>query len=137
MMRENIKFLRKKLKFTQEKFAKELGFDRNNLVNWELGRSVPKLETVQKIARYFNVGVEAMYSSDLEKELSEPKTEEFSVVKEDGVLYGLDPMMKDDEPETPEQATARIAVLKAYIKTLSKENEELKDFIETNLKIKI
>ena len=131
---QNIRWLRHSLKLSQEDFSKKLGIKRGDLSNWELGRNNPKLDKLKIIAEYFNLTVDALMYQDLTKTgIANSAT----YVEEDGVLYGLDPMMKDDERETPEQAAARIAVLKAYIKTLSKENEELKEFIESNLKIKI
>ncbi len=40
------------------KVAKETGISQTTFSNWKSGRSVPKLDALQKIADYFNVSLE-------------------------------------------------------------------------------
>ena len=50
------------------KVAKETGISSATLSDWKLGRSTPKLDKLQKIADYFNVGVDYLMNNDVEKE---------------------------------------------------------------------
>lgn len=53
----NIQYLRKKYNIDQEKMAQDLKVPRSTLSCWENGLRTPKIETIEKIADYFNVGM--------------------------------------------------------------------------------
>lgn len=53
----NIQYLRKKYNIDQEKMAQDLQVPRSTLSCWENGLRTPKIETIEKIANYFSVGM--------------------------------------------------------------------------------
>ncbi len=53
----NIQYLRKKYNIEQEKLAEDLNIPRSTLSCWENGLRTPKIETIEKIANYFNVNM--------------------------------------------------------------------------------
>lgn len=64
----NIKFLRKKHKYTQETFAEALGINRPSVGAYEEGRADPRLNTLAKMAELFSVSVDELIKEDLTKE---------------------------------------------------------------------
>lgn len=54
---DRLKKARAKTGLTQEQVAKELGYKRATLANWETGRTEPDIETVTKLAAFYNVPV--------------------------------------------------------------------------------
>lgn len=62
---ENIKYLRKKLRQTQEQFANEVGIKRSLVGAYEEGRAEPRLQTLMSIAKVLNVSTDALISKDL------------------------------------------------------------------------
>lgn len=54
----NIKILRKQIKKTQDEVAKELNLQKQTYQNYELGKREPDLQTLKKIADYFNVSLD-------------------------------------------------------------------------------
>lgn len=53
----NIQYLRRKYNIDQDKLAQDLKIPRSTLSCWENGLRTPKIETIEKIANYFNVGM--------------------------------------------------------------------------------
>lgn len=51
---ENLKFLRKRKKLTQEDFAQAINNSRTNIAKWE-GSTLPEMPTIIQIAEFFNV----------------------------------------------------------------------------------
>lgn len=62
---ENIRFIRKQLKLTQDQFGKQLGIKRSLVGAYEEGRAEPRLELLSKIAGLVDLPVDALLSSDL------------------------------------------------------------------------
>jgi transcriptional regulator with XRE-family HTH domain len=54
----NFLYLRVKNKYTQEQIAQQLGLTRTAISNWEKGISKPDVDTLLKIASYFNASVD-------------------------------------------------------------------------------
>lgn len=52
----NLKYLRIKNNLTQQQLADKLKVDRTSIGYWETGKKEPKMETVIKLAEYFDVG---------------------------------------------------------------------------------
>ncbi len=69
----NIKFLRKKHGYTQEKFATALGINRPSVGAYEEGRANPRLTILAKMADLFNISVDELIGEDLAKENYVPK----------------------------------------------------------------
>lgn len=53
-----LKEARKSCNMTQDEIAKELGIARGNIANYETGRREPDLETLAKLANYYNVSTD-------------------------------------------------------------------------------
>lgn len=62
---DNIRFLRKGKKLTQEAFANKIGVKRSLIGAYEEGRSEPRLATIQNIAHYFGVSLDTLINQAL------------------------------------------------------------------------
>src|SRR5690606_16493869 len=62
---QNIKFLRKRERLTQEQLAEKVGIKRSLLGAYEEGRADPRLNNLLAIARIFDVSVDQLISSDI------------------------------------------------------------------------
>lgn len=70
-----LKQLRKKLKKTQEEVANELRIKKQNYQNYELGKREPDIETLCKLAKYFNCSLDELVGIKKERpELTERNT---------------------------------------------------------------
>ena len=67
---ENIVFLRKKKKITQDELASFLGVTKASVSKWENGQSMPDILLLPEIATYFDVTVDMLlgYEPQLSKE---------------------------------------------------------------------
>ena len=54
---KNLKRLREIYKISQVKFAKDLNFAKSTVCDWEHGNHEPDIDTIIKIAQYFNVSI--------------------------------------------------------------------------------
>lgn len=68
----NIKHLRKKAGFTQEKFANEVGIKRSLVGAYEEGRAEPRLQTLKSISKVLGVTSDDLISKDLTIERATP-----------------------------------------------------------------
>ncbi len=64
---ENIRFLRSKKQFSQQRVADELEITRVRYAKYEDATSEPPLDLLNKIARYFGVSVDLLINIDLRK----------------------------------------------------------------------
>lgn len=62
---ENIYFLRKRKKLTQEEFAKKMKISNKTVSKWETGYSIPKFDDLLKISKYFNVPINVLINKEL------------------------------------------------------------------------
>lgn len=62
---ENIKYLRKKLGYTQEQFAELIGIKRSLVGAYEEGRADPRLNNLVKMAEVFDVTLDALIGQNL------------------------------------------------------------------------
>lgn len=58
MFKQRLAELRKQKGLTQEQLAKQLGFTRGQVSNYEQGTREPDFETLKKIADFFNVSAD-------------------------------------------------------------------------------
>lgn len=58
MFNERLKLLRKKHNLTQSILAEKLGIAKTTLASYEQGKNEPNMDTIQKIAIYFNVSTD-------------------------------------------------------------------------------
>lgn len=61
----NLKYLRKAKGLTQDQLADKIGVNRAMIGSYEEGRAVPKVGSLQDIAHYFGVTLDALVGSDL------------------------------------------------------------------------
>lgn len=57
---KNLKNLRKVKGLTQKDLADDLKITFNQISDWEIGRSNPDIEILEKLAEYFNVSVDSL-----------------------------------------------------------------------------
>lgn len=70
---KRIKELRIKNKVSQQELATHLDMTPTGVSYWESGKSVPSLETIQKIADFFNVTIEYL-TKDIEMDENDRRT---------------------------------------------------------------
>ena len=61
----NIRHLRSLKKFSQERFAEELGWSRSMVGSYEEGRSEPPIERLIELSRYINIPIDILVKKDL------------------------------------------------------------------------
>ena len=87
---ENIKFLRKLRKLSQDEIATITGITRATWHNYENGNTQPEIDTIIKIAKEFNVSVADLLETALDKKadqhLNLQQHDTISVVNEDDTL---------------------------------------------------
>lgn len=64
---ENIRFLRKKKGWTQEKFSKKIGIKRSLVGAYEEGRSDPRLNNLLKMCDVFSISLDNILKKDVSK----------------------------------------------------------------------
>ncbi|MGN0521476.1 MAG: helix-turn-helix domain-containing protein [Eubacterium sp.] len=76
VLAKRLKEYRKKAGFTQQRLSDEIGIKRSAYAYYEIGKSAPKLDTLVKIANFYDLPVEAFldeHKSSFELGESEPK----------------------------------------------------------------
>ena len=61
---ERIKELRKTNSVTQGELAEEMGITATGVSYWESGKAIPNSETLQRLAKYFNVSIDYLTGND-------------------------------------------------------------------------
>lgn len=64
MFKDNLKKLREEANLTQEELAEKLFVSRSAVAKWEQGRGIPRNETIEEIAKVFNVSINTFYQQD-------------------------------------------------------------------------
>lgn len=64
---ENIRYLRSKLGYSQQKVADDLIITRGRYAKYEDGATEPPIEILVKISRYYHVSIDLLVSVDLRK----------------------------------------------------------------------
>ena len=65
MIGENIQFLRKRRRVSQEALAEQLGVSRQTVAKWEAGESAPDLEMASRLSQAFDVDLESLVNEPL------------------------------------------------------------------------
>jgi len=65
---KNLRYLRKKGSLNQEEISTLFNKRANTIGNWENGKSEPSLTELIKLGAYFNVSLQALLNTDLQKE---------------------------------------------------------------------
>ena len=63
----NLKFLRTRLKQSQQQLADNLGIKRTQLASYELGNTTPPIEPLMRMADFFKFTVDTLLTVDLAK----------------------------------------------------------------------
>jgi transcriptional regulator with XRE-family HTH domain len=58
-----LKQLRKKKKLTQNELAEVLDLDQSSISYYERGKKVPEIQTLEKIASFFNVSIDDLWTT--------------------------------------------------------------------------
>lgn len=64
---KNLKYLRKAAELTQNDLAKEVSKQNTSISNWEKGNSIPSIEDIILLSKYFNVRLDLFITVDIEK----------------------------------------------------------------------
>jgi transcriptional regulator with XRE-family HTH domain len=91
---ERLRELRKEMNLTQEELANKLNLTKANISKYETGRIEPNIETINFLAKFFNVSVDYLLGrtdvrsphSDSENELTEEEKELLEKIKSDPEL---------------------------------------------------
>jgi len=67
---ENLRALRKRMNWSQEEFADQIGLNRGNIASYENGTAEPKICNLLKFAHLFSISVFDLTHSDLKDEES-------------------------------------------------------------------
>ncbi len=70
-LHEKLQQLRKQKGLTQEELAEKLYVSRTAISKWESGRGYPSIDSLQVIAKFFSVSIDALLSGDEIPDLSE------------------------------------------------------------------
>ncbi len=63
----NLKLLRKRYHFTQERLSFEIGVQNTSISNYESGKSLPELATLLRLREVFHVDLETLIFGDISK----------------------------------------------------------------------
>lgn len=120
---ENLKRLRKGRKLTQLDISKIVNTDRSNVANYERGRRLPPIDSLIKIAEFFNVSLdELVLGKNEDVHLLSAHLQEALSGNESDILENeeqLRDVLKQKEDE--------INILREHINALKKLNNYLED----------
>ncbi len=120
MLADNLRFLRKSFKLTQQEVADILGIDRSTYTFYEAGKSTPTKENMVKLCDIYNVTVG--YLLGVEKNCPELKMANRS----DNVVENLDGLKEISRNEK--------FIIMAYRSLDSENKEKFIDMVKTALK---
>ncbi len=113
-MYETYRKLRNSLGYKDSDVAKGTGITKSTFSDWKIGRSIPKMDKLKKIANYFNVSVDYLMT-DMEIDTKEKCDKTTRIVQEilnNKSLQQLFNAAHDAPPEDLEVARALILALK-------------------------
>ncbi len=103
---ENIRYIRKKLKLTQDQFGQQLGIKRSLVGAYEEGRAEPRLELLGKMAALVGMPVDALLNDDLNAEgTAKPGLKSYARGKE-VLVVSIDSAKRDNIELVPQKAAA-------------------------------
>lgn len=96
MFGKNLKYLRLIKGLTQEEFGEKIGYAKTTIAGWENNRYQPDIDTMIKIAKFFNVSMDVLLGTGL----TEKETDNFlrlkNALKANGLLKNSDDISKED-----------------------------------------
>ncbi len=106
---ENLKDLRKKANLTQQQVSDAIGINRSAYAYYEVGKSRPKIESLEKLAAIYNITVDELIGDDKDvAQVDDPKldtgwstTDKFNDLSEfeQSVILKVRLMSKDEKNE--------------------------------------
>ena len=69
ILSDNIRLLRDKLKYSQQKVAEDILITRGRYATYEDGRSEPPIDLLIKFSKYYKVSIDLLVSVDIRKYL--------------------------------------------------------------------
>ena len=122
-LKQNIKYLRKNSGLTQPQLGEVIGVSRDNIASYERG-TVPPVEIIHKLVRYFHVSFEDF----VEKDFSKPETAEVSdldleVFQKSGPSRQADAVEHSDERIRSIEALGKI--IEAQQNTIKSQQETI------------
>jgi transcriptional regulator with XRE-family HTH domain len=142
---ERLKELRKEARLTQDELAKVFFLNKSSISRYEKNKQIPEMETLQKIAGYFNVSIDYLLGNhDLKnyneqpsvKPDSQPSTTNDSLTPKDKKeisdyledvkknLETSEGLMFDGNPATPEAIQSIIDAMEMGMAIAKKRNKE-------------
>ncbi len=105
---ENIRFLRKNKKITQDELAKKVGVNRAVIGSYEEGRAIPKLPVLQRVANYFGLSIDEIVNAELweKDDYGNQQTFDFKGEKIRVISILVNPENKELVTLVPAQASA-------------------------------
>ena len=83
----NIKFLRKKMRKTQDALSAEVNIGRTTIANYEAGISEPNLENLLAFSNYFGISIDDLLSKNMADDARPIKKTLFSKVHFQTTLF--------------------------------------------------
>lgn len=101
---QNIKYLRKQKKLTQEALGKAVGVKKAAVSTYEIGRNYPSVEALLKLVDLFEVNLEDLFYKNLAVEKKSDRVEEDSIIYQDEMYRLMMSRIKELEREIKENA---------------------------------
>lgn len=102
--KDNIKFLRKKYKLSQNDIAKIVNKERSLIGHWENGSRSVTLEDIIKLSGYFNITIEQLIGVDLSNQTIHLENKEEKELKQFVLNYGATLFIDETSPLCAETA---------------------------------
>lgn len=102
--KDNIKFLRKKYKLSQNDVAKIVNKERSLIGHWENGSRSVTLEDIIKLSGYFNITIDQLIGVDLSNEIIIKENELEHHLKQYALNYGVKLVIDKTSPLCAETA---------------------------------
>lgn len=102
--KDNIKFLRKKYKLSQNDIAKIVNKERSLIGHWENGSRSVTLEDIIKLSGYFNITIEQLIGVDLSNQTIHLENKEEKELKQFVLNYGVKLVIDKTSPLCAETA---------------------------------
>lgn len=106
---EKIRFLRERKNLAQKDLASQLGIAQQTLSHYEKGRIIPDVETVKKLAMFFNVTTDYLLNETSEGSIFKSKEDTIGQVN----LY---PATGDPMEDLPPEALKEIEDFRVYVR---------------------
>lgn len=102
--KDNLKFLRKKYKLSQNDIAKIVNKERSLIGHWENGSRSVTLEDIIKLSGYFNITIDQLIGVDLSNEIIIKENELEHHLKQYALNYGVKLVIDKTSPLCAETA---------------------------------